>query len=368
LAAGSVGAARGGARTWSATALVIAGAVALARGFLRAGDRAPAIALASFLCFASFSAGWVLFSAIGRLSGSRSMIALRPLAESAIGSVLVAPIGAVLLGLAGSFSLVADRPDLGGFMAPGTVAGRAVLVLALQAVAALAYVQASARAGIDPASEARASRLAGIYAVVFVAAQTFLGFDLVMALVPHFRSALLGAELAVTSFAAGVAGILILGRAGARREIRADDLGTFLTVLVALALYLVLTQWLTIWYGNLRDEVRGIVLMRRGSPWHGIAVLVLALMSLGPLSLLVVIRPLLPSFLRGPTALALVALSVLIGVWLERLLLVVGPAVTAGPRAVVGPAAIMGLGAIALHLGLAGIAHGRTLSAMERGR
>jgi hypothetical protein len=351
--------------------LGIAGAILVFVGLTKLGgtpDRSRAVLGAAFLAFTSFSAAWILFSAIGRLAGGRWGARLRPLAESAIGAVVLGPIGAALLASTGFLAAIPARPDLGLWFTPGAVLARTMLGLGLQAAVAFAYVQASARA--DSAARvpgataaplaARASRLAGMYAGAYLMAQTILAFDLVMALLPHFRSALLGAELAMTSFAAGVAGMLILISAGeadwprghARRELPVSDLGSLLAVLTLLGAYLTLAQLMTLWYGNLREETQLLAILGSGSPWHRLAIATFLLAEVGPFLLLVVIRIFLPRFARGALPLALVALMVVVGVWLERLLLVAGPLVPSGPSGLLLPSAAIGLGGACLHLGL----------------
>ena len=73
-------------------ALGLAGCGLLLLGAERARgepEAARALWLAHLLTFASFSAAFVLFSAIGRLTGARFAAPLRPLAESASVAALV---------------------------------------------------------------------------------------------------------------------------------------------------------------------------------------------------------------------------------------------------------------------------------------
>jgi hypothetical protein len=123
-------------------------------------------------------------------------------------------------------------------------------------------------------------------------------------------------------------------------------------VVVLLGSYLALAQLLPIWYGNLRNEVLPLALLRAGSPWQRTARYAFLLGGLAPLGLLLVVRGFLPRSCRGLTGLAAVALLVVIGVWLERVLLVVGPLVPGGPHPWRVAGISMAAGFVALHLGL----------------
>jgi hypothetical protein len=148
-----------------------------------------------------------------------------------------------------------------------------------------------------------------------------------------------------------------IARGASAGELRVADLGAFLSVTVLLGSYLALAQFLPIWYGNLREETAPLMLLRAGSPWQRTAVAAFLLGGLGPLALLIVGRGFLPRRLKGLTALALVALLVVIGVWLERVLLVVGALVPGGPEPLRAAAMGLAAGFLLLHLGLSGYVH-----------
>src|SRR5688572_28012213 len=327
---------------WGFALAAVAGMFVIAAALVLAERRLPpplpwAIYLANLLFFSGAAHAAVLCAALGRLAGAAWMKPLAPLAESGIGFALIAPVGAVVLGiLPGDALLERHLPPAAGarlaqWLAPSAVIGRAVLLFVLLAGAGLAYLGASRRAAspvATPRALSIASRLAGVYVGAYLVALSLLAFDLVMPLVPRFRSALFGGHHAAASFAAGVAGLALASRARLERPADAAvpgtatvarDLGALLTVAVFLASYLAFTQLITIWYGNLREETGILLPLAAGSAWRRVAIAVLALAYLGPFFVLVVVRRFLPGRLRGRTSLALVALAIAIGLWLEQM-------------------------------------------------
>ncbi len=378
---------------WGFALAAVAGMLVIAAALVLAERRLPpplpwAIYLGNLLFFSGAAHAAVLCAALGRLSGAAWMKPLAPLAESGIGFALLAPLGAVLLAALPGDPLVARHlppatsPRLAAWLAPNMVLVRAVLVLVLLAAAGLAFVGAARRAA-RPAATPRvasvASRLAGIYVGAYVVGLSLLAFDLVMPLVPRFRSALFGGHHAAASFAAGVAGLALASRAGARSGrplpgvaaagsgTAARDLGALLAVAAFLVSYLAFTQLITIWYGNLREETGILAPLAAGSAWRGVALATLALAYLAPFLLLVVVRRFLPGRLRGRTSLALVALILAIGLWLEQLLLVTAPFAPAGPAPLWFPAGLMALGFSAVFAGLLGLARRRLATASGDG-
>jgi hypothetical protein len=380
---------------WGFALAAVAGMLVIAVALVLAERRLPpplpwAIYLGNLLFFSGAAHAAVLCAALGRLSGAAWMKPLAPLAASGIGFALLAPLGAVLLGALPGDPFVARHlppatsPRLAAWLAPNMVLVRAVLVLVLLAAAGLAFVGAGRRAArpeATPRAASVASRLAGIYVAAYVVGLSLLAFDLVMPLVPRFRSALFGGHHAAASFAAGVAGLALASRAGARsgRPVpgpgvtatgsgtAARDLGALLAVAAFLVSYLAFTQLITIWYGNLREETGILAPLAAGSAWRGVVLATLALAYLAPFLLLVVVRRFLPGRLRGGTSLALVALILAIGLWLEQLLLVTAPFAPAGPAPLWFPAGLMALGFSAVFAGLLGLARRRLVTAAGDG-
>ncbi len=167
-----------------------------------------------------------------------------------------------------------------------------------------------------------ASLVLGLYAVVF----SLIGFDLVMALDDHWYSTLFGGYFFMSSFYAGLAAITIiavlakgeLGRDEAIEETHLWDLGKLLFAFCILTAYFVWSQFLVIWYGNLPEEVGFFMLRMKNNAWTWLTWATLILIFAIPFVALLSQRA-----KQSPVVLFLVGSLVLIGLWLERYLLIV---------------------------------------------
>jgi Ni/Fe-hydrogenase subunit HybB-like protein len=81
--------------------------------------------------------------------------------------------------------------------------------------------------------------------------------------------------------------------------------------------YLFYVQFLVIWYGNLPEETRYIILRIRTSPWEPLAWAVLVLIFIIPFVTLLSRK-----IKSRPGIMALLGSLILIGMWLERYLLI----------------------------------------------
>jgi hypothetical protein len=153
--------------------------------------------------------------------------------------------------------------------------------------------------------------LAFAYAMVF----TLLGFDLVMALDPHWFSTLFGGYFFVSGFYAALltwALMAALGRPEPEPE-RLHDLGKLVVALSLLTAYMMFSQLIVLWYENLPSEAHFLVPRLRFGRWGWVSAALLALVYLGPLVVLLTRWA-----KRKPKFLAGYALIVLAGLWMER--------------------------------------------------
>ena len=99
---------------------------------------------------------------------------------------------------------------------------------------------------------------------------------------------------------------------------RSHDLGKLIFGFCVLWTYLFWCQYLPIWYGNLPEETGFLAVRLFDEPWAAVSFSVLLLNFLLPFPIL-----LLQWVKRAPTALAGISALILVGMWLERYVLVV---------------------------------------------
>lgn len=162
-----------------------------------------------------------------------------------------------------------------------------------------------------------------VYCLVF----SLLGFDLVMALDPHWYSNLAGGYFFISGLYIAITCWALL--AASRPEPRVEqlhDLGKLMVGFSLLTTYLMYAHLLPIWYGNLPHEVRFVAARLHNEPWRVVGYLLLCVVYFGPLVLLLTERA-----KRNRWSLGIIALLVLSGMWIERWWLV-APTFEKAPR------------------------------------
>jgi hypothetical protein len=180
--------------------------------------------------------------------------------------------------------------------------------------------------------EDRIHRLAPMYAVIYVYVLTLVAFDGIMALQPHWFSNLLGGFIFMGAFLSAhmllallmIYGAAHLGVADLVSPKQRHDLGKLCFGFSVFWTYLMWSQFLVIWYGNLPEET-GFVFARLWGHWLPIGVAVLWGMFIIPFFGLLGVRP-----KKSRLMLGFFATTSLVALWLERYLLVM-PSVTALP-------------------------------------
>jgi hypothetical protein len=196
----------------------------------------------------------------------------------------------------------------------------------------------------------RISRDAGILILAFAFGYSLLGYDLIMSLAGKWMSNLFGAFYFMGSFLAGLMVLavlaIVLRRAMGLRDIytsrQQHDLGKLCFGFTVFWAYLMWSQFLVIWYGNLPEETY-FIFYRLYGVWRPVGIAVFLLVFLIPFTGLLGVKPKL--FAPTMVGFALVSLA---GIWLERYLEVV-PAINGGA----GPA--IGLPEIGVTLFFAGL-------------
>jgi len=184
---------------------------------------------------------------------------------------------------------------------------------------------------------ARISREAAFLILAFAFGYSLLGYDLIMSLSTKWVSNLFGAFYFMGSFLAGLMMLAVLsivlrgtmGLAGIYTSRQQHDLGKLCFGFTVFWAYLMWSQFLVIWYGNLTEETYFIFYRLYGA-WRPVGIAVFLLVFLIPFIGLLGMKPKL--FAPTMVGFALVSLA---GIWLERYLEVV-PAINHGAGPAIG--------------------------------
>jgi Ni/Fe-hydrogenase subunit HybB-like protein len=172
----------------------------------------------------------------------------------------------------------------------------------------------------------RAQRiLSPVIGIAYAFILSLLAFDLIMSLDPHWYSTLFGAYYFMSCFYIALAAIYFLSlislkALGLRETIHPHhlhDLGKLVFAFCIFTGYLFYVQFLVIWYGNLPEETRYVILRVKLTPWEPVAWTALAMIFVIPFVILlsrkIKMKPLPMTILSG---------IILAGMWLERFILV----------------------------------------------
>jgi Ni/Fe-hydrogenase subunit HybB-like protein len=169
------------------------------------------------------------------------------------------------------------------------------------------------------------SLLSPILAILFALCFSLIGFDLVMSLSPHWYSTLFGLYFFTGAFYSGLAFLLLLSILLVKPlalgsfigERQSSDLGNLLLGFCLVTGDFFFSQFLVIWYGNLPEETRFLIIRINSAPWKPLAWTVLILCFAFPFAVLLSRKA------KMKRAVMLVVSSIiLLGMWLERFLLV----------------------------------------------
>ncbi len=189
----------------------------------------------------------------------------------------------------------------------------------------------------EGANHTRIYRLAGVFAPLYAIVMTIIAFDGIMALQPHWTSNLLGGWYFMGAWLGALmlqALMMLYARTAAGLDEfispkQRHDLGKLCFGFTVFWTYLMWSQFLVIWYGNMPEET-GFVFARLWGPWRPIGAAVGAGVFLLPFAGLIGVAP-----KKSPLTLALFASISLCALWLERYLMVL-PSITAEAGPVFG--------------------------------
>lgn len=286
------------------------GGVAVWLVFINGTDtsRAWRALLINFLFFSSLAGGLVVWPAVVRACNGRWPGPLERLGLSAIVFAVPSLLALVLLWVG------SDRWSpwhnlkfhQGGWLNNSFIFGRDLAVLTIFWLAAGYYLACRRRGKATVCG----GMLIAAYSLVF----SLLGFDLVMALDPHWYSTLLGGYFVMSGLYIAIAcwAFLAVWQPDARPE-QMHDLGRLVVGFSLIATYLMYAHLLPIWYGNLPEETRFLVPRLNFQPWLSVSYALVGLVYLGPLVLLLTERS-----KRNRWSLGVISLLILCGMWMER--------------------------------------------------
>ena len=174
------------------------------------------------------------------------------------------------------------------------------------------------------ASQRAQSRLAPAILIAYAWVFTLVAFDFFMSLDPHWFSSLAGGYYFIGNLFAGLAGLALVA-VWSRERLRLTeylgphqlhDVGKLLFGFCILWAYMFWSQYLVIWYGDLPEETAFIAHRMQGV-WAPLAWTVFAMTFVIPF--VVLLSRAVKTNPRGLTAIATVGL---VGMWLERFILV----------------------------------------------
>lgn len=175
---------------------------------------------------------------------------------------------------------------------------------------------------------ARMSLFSVLYIAAYALVLSLIAFDLVMSMEPHWFSTLFGPYHFVKAFYVGLGALIILasllrlsqGEQSGLSAAHFHDLGKLFFAFCLLWADFFYCQLLVIWYGNISEEVSYIIKRTMVQPWNTLAWTVFAVCFIIPFVIL-----LSQKIKTKPIIMILLCSAVLVGIWLEHLLLL-GPA------------------------------------------
>jgi len=277
---------------------------------LQGGDpgRAWRSLLINFLFFSSLSGGLVVWPAVVRTCNGRWHQELERLAAAGIAFSIPSLVALIVLWIGSPAWAPWYRVRLhqGIWLDNSFLFGRDLAALLLFWGLAFYYLRERRR------GEARTcgALLILLYCLVF----SLLGFDLVMALDPHWYSNLVGGYFFISGLYIAISGwALLASRHSESSKDQLHDLGKLMVAFSLMTTYLMFAHLLPFWYENLPHEIRFLVPRMNFQPWRSVSYLLLCLVYFGPLVLLLSERA-----KRSRLILGGIALLVLAGMWVER--------------------------------------------------
>ena len=328
----------------------IAGGIVLALGLLGGHPERTWWAYhANFVFWAGLAQGMVVFAATQKLAkGHWSGVIIR-FAEAGVAftTVSVLLFIGLFIGREHIFTWIHEpRPEVGGWLTTNWFFLRNGAILVALSWLSWRFVRHDVAPDIrELAGEqvertedaVRISREAAFVILAYAFGYSLLAYDLIMSLAHKWVSNLYGAFYFMGSFLAGLMMLAILaivlrramGLEGIYTRRQQHDLGKLCFGFTVFWAYLMWSQYLVIWYGNLPEETY-FIFYRLVEPWRPVGVAVFFLVFLIPFIGLLGEKP--KKFVPTMVGFAIVSL---VGIWLERYYEIV-PSVNHGAGPAIG--------------------------------
>jgi len=305
---------------------------------------------ANFMFWAGLAQAMVVFAAVLKLAkGHWGGVVIRfAEAGAAFTTVAVVLFIGLIIGRQYIFTWIHEpRPEVGGWLTSRWFFARNGLILVALSWLSWRFVRrdvgpdarelASGAAAERLEDAARISRDAAILVLAYAFGYSLLAFDLMMSLAQKWVSSLFGAFYFMGAFLAALMMLAVLaivlrramGLAGIYTTRQQHDLGKLGFGFTVFWAYLMWSQFLVIWYGNLPEETY-FIFYRLSGAWRPIGIAVFLLVFLIPFIGLLGVQP--KQF--APTMAGFAIIS-LVGIWLERYLEIV-PSINHGAGPALG--------------------------------
>jgi len=163
--------------------------------------------------------------------------------------------------------------------------------------------------------------LAPILIVTYAVVMSFVAFDVIMSLAPHWFSNLLGGYFFMGAWLSGLMSLALLmlffrshyGLEDTITTKHLHDLGKLCFGFTVFWTYLFFSQFIVIWYGNMPEETSFLFLRMMSPEWRGVSIAMLVMVFLLPFWGLIGVAP-----KKTPSVLATFATISLLGLWIDR--------------------------------------------------
>ena len=160
--------------------------------------------------------------------------------------------------------------------------------------------------------------------ILYAIAWSFIAFDFVMSLDPHWLSTLIGPYVFMAAFLGGIAATAIMTLFYRRRmalhefmeSANIHDLAKLMFAFCVFWAYLFWSQYIVIWYGNLPNE-QVFFVNRLAEPYRVLSIAVFFMLFVLPFFGLLGVKP-----KKTPAILATFSAIILLGLWIERYVLI----------------------------------------------